>query len=372
MKRIALVGGGTGGHFYPLMSVAEHIRGQYDISEVEIVYLGPEPYDQSELDRNFIQFVKCPAGKQRRYFSLLNFTDMFKTLWGIFVAIWKLYVLYPDVVFSKGGYTSVPVVLAAFFLRIPIVIHESDSVPGRANKLAAPLARYIAISFKETIDFFPAKKTALIGVPIRLDILNEYENPMEKLGLPEDKPVIFVTGGSSGADRLNTLILQSLDELLPEYTILHQTGTKSELEVRQTASLLIKDDSLLKYYFVKGNLSSKEMSLALSSASLVVSRAGSGTIYEIASKRKPSILIPIPEEISHDQRSNAYAYARNGAAEVLEEGNIADGLLYSRINKIMNEPNRYEKMKQSTKEFLHTDPGSQIAKVLLGIAKEHL
>ncbi len=372
MKRILLVGGGTGGHFHPLIAVAQHIRLHSEISnEIELYYMGPDPYKQADLDAYQITYIYCPAGKKRRYFSLQNYLDYFTTFYGIFVAIGKLYSLYPDVIFSKGGYTSVPVTLAAWFLRIPVVVHESDSRPGIANKIAGRFARYIAISFPEVAEFFPPEKTALTGVPLRTEITMAVDRPAEQLGLPTDKPLLFVTGGSLGAERLNMLILQSLDELLPHFTILHQTGSDAEERVRATAIPLIKDETLLGRYFVKGSLTNTEMNLAQSAATLVISRAGAGSIFEIAYKQRPSILIPIPESVSHDQRTNAYSYARTGAAHVLEEGNLTDGLLTTEILNILNNREHYASMATAAGAFIKGDAAEKIVAIIVEIANEH-
>lgn len=373
-KRIVFVGGGTGGHFYPLIAVAEVLQKNIQSGEdLGLYYAGPEPYNEAALSANNITFLRIPAGKQRRYFSLRNGIDPFITLYGLFVAIAKLYRLYPDVIFSKGGFTSVPIVLAAWLLRIPIMIHESDSQVGRANKLAAKLARYIGIAYDEVARSFPEGKTALVGIPIRQAFTTVPEHPLQTLGLPTDKPLLFVTGGSLGARTINNLILDSLNELLPHYTILHQTGPNNEAEVKTTAvELLSKTSDWLNSYYVRGTLTGEEMRLALHAASLIISRAGSTTIFEIAQTGKPSIIIPIPEKVSHDQRTNAYAYARVGAASVLEEGNLTDSLLTSEITRIMNEPDVYAAMSQAAKNFARPNAASVVANTLLEIANEHV
>lgn len=372
MKRVVLVGGGTGGHFYPLIAVAEQLNTFTAQDErCELYYFGPNTYNEDALKVNNISFIYCPAGKQRKYFSLLNFFDKFKVFFGVFIAIWKLYYIYPDVIFSKGGYTSVPVTFAAWLLRIPIVIHESDTKPGSANKLAAKFARYIAISFDDVAHFFPTKKIALTGIPIRKAFLRSVENAQEKLSIPNDKPLLLITGGSLGSQRINNLVLESLDELLPQFNILHQTGPEHETNVQGSAATLITDSSLLDHYYVKGSLSGEEMNLAQSAAVLIVSRAGSGTLFEIAHKGKPAIVIPIPEKISHDQRTNAYAYARTGAAVVLEEGNLTDGLLTAEITRIMGNQQEYATMSAAAAEFAKNNAALQIAETLRDIAQEH-
>ncbi len=369
--KIAFVGGGTGGHFYPLIAVAESLRTEYPTTTIELYYIGPDTYNPGELQRLGINHIYCPAGKVRRYFSFANIIDGFKTIAGIFVMWYKLFMLYPDVIFSKGSYTSVPVLLMARFYRIPVVIHESDSKPGRANILAKTFARYIGITYPDTINYFPADKTALVGIPVRQAILTKHADPFGVLGIPNDLPLIYVTGGSSGADRLNALVLQSLKHLLPEFRIFHQTGPAQEAAITQTAQALIEDSQLLSRYYVKGSLPGEAVSALLDAASLIVTRAGSTSLYEIALHRKPSIVIPIPEEVSHDQRTNAYSYARQGGASVMEEANLTENLLVAEIRSIMGNPEKYSRMQQGTEHFAKGTAASTIAAALYEIGIEH-
>jgi UDP-N-acetylglucosamine--N-acetylmuramyl-(pentapeptide) pyrophosphoryl-undecaprenol N-acetylglucosamine transferase len=367
--RIAFVGGGTGGHFYPLIATAEAVIEKNP--SAELIYIGPDSFNEEELRSNNIRHVYCPAGKMRRYFSIQNFFDIFKTAAGFFVAMHQLFVWYPDVIFSKGGYTSVPVLLAARFYRIPVVIHESDSKPGRASLLSRKFARYIGIAYNEVSQFFPAEKTALVGIPIRKIIRRIDPTPFAKLGIPDDLPLIYITGGSLGADRINTLILKSLSKLLPQYRIFHQTGTELEKTVTQTAQALIPDQELLSRYYVKGSVSGSTMALLLDAASVVISRAGSTSLFEIALHGKPSIIIPIPEGISHDQRTNAYAYARSGAATVLEEGNLTENLLVAEIQSIMTNTQKQADMRLNALNFAKPDSADIIANALISIGIEH-
>lgn len=371
--RIVLVGGGTGGHFYPLIAIAEAIRDRDTAlsQQTELLYMGPDEYNASSLARLNIGFIRCPAGKRRRYFSLLNYIDKFKTFFAIFIAIKKLYVLYPDVIMSKGGFTSVPVVIAAWILRIPIVVHESDAVPGRANKLAARFARYIGIAYNETADALPTEKTALIGVPLRKFFLTQNPNAAALLGVTTDRPILLITGGSLGAQRINNLTLESLDELLPHYTIIHQAGADHVDEVTKSAGSLITDTNLLQQYFVYGHMTGEQIAAAQQVASVIISRAGSGSIAEIAQSGTPSILIPIPEDVSHDQRTNAYAYARTGAATVIEEKNLTDGLLAAEVQKLLSDQTLYTTMSESALSFTRTNAAYTLADTLLGIGNEH-
>lgn len=387
--RIGFVGGGTGGHFYPLIAVADALKD--DTYKLELYYFGPSPYDKDILAQHRIRFVYCPAGKLRRYFSIQNFIDVFRNFFGIFVAVLKLYIIYPDVIFSKGGYTSVPILLAARFLRIPVVIHESDAVPGRANKLATKQARYIGIAYDDAAQFFPPEKTALVGIPLRPEIKTlplvphsseviidtidsqplRYSDPFRALGIPNDKPLIYVTGGSSGATRLNEIILQSLSLLLPHYRIFHQTGAANVEGVSLTAQGLLGSSPLLQDYYVHGSVRADLVSALMQAATVVITRAGSTTLFEIAYHAKPSIVVPIPEDISRDQRSNAYAYARGGAASVIEEHNLTPHLLAQEIESIISNQERYKSMSQAAKNMYIDGAEEKIAGILISIGAEH-
>lgn len=368
--RILLVGGGTGGHFYPLISIAEALRESDE--NIALYYAGPDPYDRESLSAENIQFVSIAAGKRRRYFSLLNFLDPFKTFFGIGIAIIKLFVLYPDVVMSKGGYTSVPVVLAAAFLRIPIVVHESDSIPGAANKLAARFAHTVIVSYPETASLFPHPNVVYLGIPIRKALLlPPSPETLTTFNLDPNRPVVLILGGSQGAEMINSLVLNSLDELLTDFSIIHQTGAHNFDLCRTTADNLILDPALRKNYHPIPFISGTTLNDAYHVARVVVSRAGSNSIHEIALHHKPSILIPIPEAVSHDQRTNAYTYARSGAATVMEEGNLTDTLLRTEIDRIMQNEDIYTEMVHGTQSFAKHNAAEAIRTLLLDIAEKH-
>lgn len=377
--RIVLTGSGTGGHFYPLVAIAEALIEQTREQKLllpELYLMGPDPYDRGALLQYGIVHAYVPAGKMRRYFSFKNFTDVAKTVCGIFVAIWKLFVIYPDAVMSKGSYTSVPVVIAAILLRIPIIVHESDARPGRANKLAARFAQTIAISYEnaseDDVSYFPPLKTVRTGIPIRSRLLKpSTADPYAQLRITPQNPLILVLGGSQGAERINDLIITSLDELLPAYTILHQTGEHHAQVVTETAHALVKQKEHLDRYHARGFLDVDTLGAALRAAALVISRAGSGSIYEIAQSGKPSILIPIPEEISHDQRLNAYAYARTGAAVVMEEKNLTPHLLIAEIARIMGDQALRLRMSEAARAFAPADAAKKIASILIAIGLAH-
>ena len=375
---IVFTGGGSGGHFYPLVAIAEAIRDtvhEERLVEPRLYYLASEPFDAPSLFENGIVYIKIPAGKVRRYFSLLNFTGFFATFIGFAIAIITLYRLYPDVVVSKGGYPSVPVTMAARFLRIPVIIHESDSKPGRANLAAARFARRIAITFPESMSYFPKKtreKIAQTGIPVRKELLRlEREGAREFLHLEKGVPTILVLGGSLGAKRINDVVLSASPELVRFANIIHQTGPKLFAEVESTAKVALEGSEHRERYHPFNYLSALALRQAAGAADLVVSRAGSGTITEIALWKKPVILVPIPEAVSHDQRTNAYAYARSGGAVVLEETNLTPNLLVSEVRRIVGDLELAKSMAERGAAFANPDAARVLAEEALSIALSH-
>lgn len=365
---ILLVGGGTGGHFYPLIAVAEELNRTYPS---KIFYAGPDAYDTGALAKEGIQFMYIPAGKRRKYGSLRNITDSVITFFGFFVALLKLFFHYPDVIFSKGSYTSVPVVLAAAFLRIPIVIHESDTKLGTANTLALRFAHKIFLNHNLENVVKDDTITEIIGIPVRKIFLESAEK-RSSVHTKNAIPTILILGGSQGAERINSLILDSLNELLPSYTIIHQTGASNVERCTREAYALITDQQLRSQYQVVGFLNSEELAHAYQIADIVISRAGSNTMYEIALHAIPAIFIPIPEEISHDQRSNAYSYARSGAGIVIEEANATANLLRSEIDRIMQNAEVYEAITVAAHALVRLDVAQHIVLSLSETVQEHV
>jgi UDP-N-acetylglucosamine--N-acetylmuramyl-(pentapeptide) pyrophosphoryl-undecaprenol N-acetylglucosamine transferase len=376
--KIVFTGGGTGGHFYPIIAVAEELKDaikERKIIEPELYFFGPSAFDDRALFENGITFVQTPAGKIRRYFSLLNIFDGVQTAIGIIKTGLALYRLYPDVVFSKGGYGSVPTLISAKFLRIPVVIHDSDAVPGRATLLAAPFAKKIGISYQEALDYIPEKyrdKVALVGNPIRKEIREPaHEGAREFLELEDNVPVILVLGGSLGAEKLNEVVLSALPDLVKNYQVVHQTGQKHFAGVTETARVILEKNERRYRYKAFGYLSPLAMKMAAGAAVIVVSRAGSGAISEISSWGKASIIVPIPESVSRDQRLNAFAYARTGACTVLEQGNLSPHLLVSEIDRLFTNPKARTDMNEAAKKFAHPDAARKLADAILDTALEH-
>ena len=373
--KIVFTGGGTGGHFYPIIAVTQRLNKIIDdekILGVKLYYISDAPYDKQALFENEILFEQVDAGKIRTYFSFKNFTDIFKMAFGTLNAIYKLFLIYPDVVFGKGGYASFPTLFAAWFLRIPVFIHESDSAPGRVNKWAGKFAKKVAISFNEAADYFPKKITAWTGNPIRAEI--EYKaqrnDALEYFKLDKELPVILILGGSQGAELINNIVIDSLPSLLQNYQIIHQTGVRNFKAVTSRADVVLKDHPNKVRYIPYSFMNPLVLKMAAGATTLVISRAGS-TLFEIASWGLPSILIPFHESNGDHARKNAFNYARHGACAVIEEMNMSDNIFNSEINRILNDKALLERMAEKAKEFSKPDAAYKIAKELLDMAIVH-
>lgn len=375
---IVFTGGGTGGHFYPIIAIAEAIQDlvrEKHLVEPKLYYLAPTAFDEKALFENGIMYIYTPAGKLRRYFSFQNITDMFVTLVGTVKAVFTLFRLYPDVVIGKGGYGSIPTILAARLLGIPVVIHESDAKPGRASLLAAKFAVKIAISYDSAAAYFPEKvqnKIARTGIPIRKALMRiETEGARQYLGLEQDVPTVLILGGSQGAVSINEVVVSALPDLVSFANIIHQTGQANFKDVQAIAKVTLTKNPHADRYHPINYLTEISLQRSAGVADLVVSRAGANSIAEIGLWKKPAILIPIPESVSHDQRTNAYAYARTGAAIVIEEGNLTSHLLIAEIKRIINDPGLGKRMGASAEGFTDPDAARILAGEILSIALAH-
>lgn len=375
--KIVFTGGVTGGHFYPIISIVEEIREvskKHKLIDPKIYFIAPSPYNKGVLFDAGIIYRKIFAGKIRRYASILNFFDLFKTAIGVVKALWTVFWIYPDVVVGKGGHGSFPVLLAAKLFGIPTIIHESDSKPGRVNLWASKFAKKIAISYPEAAQYFPKEKQdviALTGCPVRREIrIPATEGAHEFLGLEKDIPTILVLGGSQGSVNINNAILDSLEKLIPHYQIVHQTGKKNFKEVRDTANLTLDTSFYQKRYKPFDYMNDLAIRMAAGAADLVISRAGS-SIFEISLWGVPSIIIPISEEISHDQRSNAFNYARSGGAIVIEENNLTPEILQNEIELIITDDKKLKEMRESAKKFARPEASTLIAEEIIEMIINH-
>lgn len=373
--KIAFTGGGTGGHVYPLIAVAEEVNKIIDdqkIANVQLYYFSDAPYDKEALFENRIHFVEVPAGKLRIYFSLKNFTDIFKMAYGCLVGLWKMFQIYPDVVFAKGAYASFPTLLAARILRIPVIIHESDSAPGRVTTWAGKFAQYIALAYAEAAEYFPKEKVARVGQPVR----PELENPIkdgayEYLQLEQGTPTIFIFTGSLGAQVINEAILMALPELLQTYQVIHQTGRANFDEVSARANLILENSQYKTRYKPFAFLNPLAIRMAAGVANIIIGRAGS-SIFEIASWGIPSIIIPITVSNANHQHKNAFNYARAGAAVVIEEKNLTPHIIINESNRIVTDLNLHNRMSKAAKDFYLPDAAKKIARKVIEIGLSHL
>ena len=325
MKRIVLTGGGTAGHVTPNIALIPKLQELgYDIQ-----YIGSYTGIEKELIEPFgIPYHGISSGKLRRYFSVQNFTDPFRVLKGFREAKSLIKQLKPDVIFSKGGFVSVPVVLAGKRKKVPAIIHESDMTPGLANKIAIPSAVKVCCNFPETLETLPKEKAILTGSPIRQELLSGNKiAAMDLCGFSADKPVILVIGGSLGSVVVNTAIRQSLPELLKKFQVIHLCG-KGKLD-----NSLSQIKGYCQFEYIKNELRD-----IFSLADIVISRAGANAICELLALRKPNLLIPLSANASRgDQILNARSFERQGFSMVLEEEDLSKDTLLDSVQKLYND-----------------------------------
>lgn len=372
--KILLTGGGTGGHFYPLIAIAEELNRIADeekIIKFKMYYASDSPYDREALDREFITFVPVTAGKMRVYFSFRNFLDFFKMGFGVIRGLFTIFNLYPDVVISKGGYASFPVLFAAKLLRIPVIIHESDTVPGRVNIWSGKFAKKIALSFPEAASYFDATRVSVTGQPVRKSIVQAAkEGAYQFFELDPAIATIGIFAGSQGAKIINDALVRILPDLVKKYQILHQTGEKNFEEVKTDARIVLGDDTHRTRYKPFPFLNDLQTKMFGAASTVIVGRSGS-SLFEIAAWGKPSVLIPYAIAHGDHQRKNAYHYARTGGCVVIEEANLTPSVLMNEIDDILNNDEKYQAMSNHAKAFYKDDAARQIAIEAVKIALEH-
>lgn len=351
MKKIVLTGGGTAGHVTPNMALIPFLQEKgYEIS-----YIGSKDGIEKKLISEMgIPYYEISTGKLRRYLSVKNLSDPFRALKGVKEARDILKDLQPDVIFSKGGFVAVPVVLAAHRLKIPAVIHESDMTPGLANKLCIPRAEKVCCNFPETMKYLPEEKAVLTGTPIRPELLNgDPDKARAFCGFTSEKPVLLVIGGSLGSVVLNDAIRSNLDALLKKFQIIHLCG-KDKLDCSLNSRA-----GYVQYEFIKDELPDM---FAL--ADIVVSRAGANAICELAALAKPNLLIPLSAKASRgDQILNAESFKKQGFSEVLEEESITPESFMCAVDALYKDRQKYTDAMKSAKT------GDSIS-VILGLIEE--
>lgn len=361
--RIALTGGGTGGHVFPLSAVADALA-RLGGDAVAFHYYGPKSDWNAALTARGIPVTQLAGSKLRRYFSFQNVIDVPKFFWSLFRALISLYFWMPDAVFSKGGPGALAVVLAAAWYRIPVVVHESDAIPGLTNRISAKFAKKVCIAFRNAAEYFPERKLIFAGNPVRESILTlrlERSGAKSRLGLDMETPLLLVLGGSQGARALNEFVERTLPMLTPTMQILHQTG-------KGNASSVTGVPGGNARYRAQEFLNEEEMAAALRAADLVLSRAGGSAIYECAAVGTPAILVPLPQGANDHQRANAREYAEAGAAIVLEENNLTPNLASGEIRKLLADEVRRKEMGERAKAFFKPDAAETVARAVIAAA----
>lgn len=347
MKKIVLTGGGTAGHVTPNIALLPALKS----ADYEVHYIGSyEGMEKALVEDYNIPYYGISTGKLRRYFDLKNFTDPFRVIKGYFEANKLMKKLQPDIVFSKGGFVSVPVVIAAKNNKIPVIIHESDMTPGLANKLSFSSAVKICCNFPETVEKLPKDKAVLTGTPIRAELmLGDASKAEEICGFNNDKPVIMVVGGSLGATSVNNIIRQILPRLTEKFNVLHLCG-KGKLDEQYNG---------VEGYF-QMEYAKNEMKDLFALSEVVISRAGANAICELLALHKPNILIPLPASASRgDQLLNAESFRKQGFSVVLDEDkDLTEDSLYEAICKMYEERDTY------TQTMLSSGQGSGVVKVM--------
>ncbi len=371
--RILLTGGGTGGHIYPLIAVTQELNNLAAENGLilDARYFGGAGEYYDVFLNNGIRFTSIISSKFRRDSVVGNLLDIPKFFLGFLQALWKIYWFMPAAAFSKGGPGALPVILACRFYFIPIVIQESDSVPGKTNLYSGKFARKIFIAFQSAAAYFSNQnKVELAGNPVRPDLLPPAEpvSAKQKFGFDASAPVLLILGGSQGATRINSVILENLEPMLRQFQILHQVGEGNFDDYKNNFGALAKDWpawELARYKFVP--FFSEDLRDAYSAADLVLARAGAGTIFELAAFGKPSILTPLPEAAGDHQRQNAYQYERAGAALVIEQDILSGNLIIAKANQLFGDFGLLQKMSAAAKSFYNPSAARIIATSILEI-----
>lgn len=349
MKHIVLTGGGTAGHVTPNIALIPRLKELgYQIS-----YIGSyEGIEKKLIEELGIPYYGISSGKLRRYFDLKNFSDPFRVLKGFGQARKLLKELKPDVVFSKGGFVTVPVVIAAKKCRIPAIIHESDMTPGLANKLCLSSAAKICCNFPETVNSLPKDKAVLTGTPIRQELMDgDKETAREFCGFTDEKPVLMVIGGSLGAASVNENIRKILPELLKDFQVIHLCGKgKTDESLKST-------EGYVQFEYIR-----EELPDLFALADIVISRAGANAICELNALKKPNLLIPLSANASRgDQILNARSFERQGFSMVMEEEEITEQSLLEAVHKLYANRQTYINAMSNSR---HIDSIHQITSII--------
>jgi UDP-N-acetylglucosamine--N-acetylmuramyl-(pentapeptide) pyrophosphoryl-undecaprenol N-acetylglucosamine transferase len=372
--RVLVSGGGTGGHIYPALSVATQLRQEY---EAEILYLGSDDGLETELaPAAGFALATVKAGKLRRYVSWKTVTGVARVPMGMTQAIGIVRRFRPQVAFTSGGYVAVPAALAARLNGVPLMMHQQDVPPNLSNKMIAPLATRISVAFADSMGYFPAGKTLLLGNPVRQAILDVRKTaPQEArktLGFTTDWPLLLVTGGSQGARHLNATVCRALPELLEHCQVLQISGKGLFEETRELSEnmLATANEETRRRYRLEPYMDA-EMPVVLQAANLVLCRAGAATLSELAVLGKASILVPLPPAIGNSpQEANAAMFGRKEAAQILKDADLSPQVLAERVLDLFSSSGRLQAMAEAARTFAQPQAAQEIAAVVAQIAKE--
>ena len=353
MTRIILAGGWTGGSVSPLLAVAEEIKKQKP--ETEFLFIGTRKgIPEKELVKSKdIPYQAIFSGKLRRYISLKNIIDPFLILLGFIQSFFLILEFKPKALISAGGFVSVPLAWAAWILRKPIFIHQQDLIPGLANKLIAPLAKKITISFEKSLKGFRKRKTILTGNPVRKEILQgNKQRAIKQFNLNNNLPVLLIIGGGTGAQKINEIMIQIVPELVKFCQIIHLTGKGKEIKDKK-----LDFENYQQYEFL-----TQEIPDLYQAADLIISRAGLGVLTELSVLKKPMICIPIPD--TH-QQANAQYFAEQKALILMDQKTLKPGKLLEKIKQLINSEKQLINLRNNIGKLAHPRAGEKIAKIIL-------
>jgi UDP-N-acetylglucosamine--N-acetylmuramyl-(pentapeptide) pyrophosphoryl-undecaprenol N-acetylglucosamine transferase len=371
--RILLVGGGTGGHVYPLVAVAEELKNlsSQKGGEIELRFMGEGRFLKEEAEKIGLKCNLILSPKWRRYFSFQNFLDIFRFPIGFLQALFYVWLFMPDIIFAKGGYASFLPALVGKIFMIPLIIHESDSIPGKANVILGKWARRIFISFEKSRNYFNGDKCEVVGNPIRQGLLITVDKTaaLGAFNLNQSKPAVLVTGASQGAQKINEAIILALVELVGKFQVIHQCGERNYEEINKQVTSIIEEGKSTYGPRVRDNyrlypfLNLEQLALAYAAADLVISRASS-QVFEIAAVGKPVIVIPLENAANNHQLANANEFGKFGAT-IIEEANLTPHILINEIERVLE--NRAE-LSQKIRQLSRPDAAKKIAQHLLSLA----
>lgn len=373
--RILFTGGGTGGHIFPIVAVKREIESIYSSKE-EYYYFPPEfefvgggkIKEKETLEKEGLSIKRIISTKWRRYFSFKNFIDIFKFPLSFFQALFYAWLFMPDVIFSKGGPGSLPVVIAGWLYQIPAVVHESDSIPSFVNKVSSPFSKIIGISFEESKDYFPKRKVMTVGHPIRQKLLSgNKKRAKATFNLTGERKIILILGGSQGAQEINSVFVDAIYKYIEQYEIIHVCGPDNFKDMDLLTKGVLRDPQR-KFYHLYPYLDEEKLGDAYAIADAIISRAGAGMIFEIAAVQKPSVIIPLRLAAQNHQAKNAHYFSRRGCGTVIEETNVTPNFVFGRVSQIVEIESIIEQMKEACRKFAKVDAAKNIANTLLRLA----